>query len=343
MNILFASIMILNIFFTVVPPQPIAVTTDCKPHYLDNYYLPAWVTNDTWYREMPQYTIGKAVWYAPGIMNATAEYRGMSLEGFKGGVATNSVSMMGKTVWLKRQGLDWEGPFLVVDVGQRNHAYHQAVNVKSIVEVDFKTAIEWGIVSYNSNAKKDYVINKWFEGNVEMWVGLKAPDWIDGKPIVYSEWYEKNAEFCDGQPNRRWKVEDWMIMNYQDYQDELDRLTPEISFSLLPYQVEQAQLLQAMAEKYIAENSMVTHKLLPPTTSVSDTLTIQEEPEIIATHTLGPNETWTHLALHYYGHMTEPYWRLIYEANIDLVGDDYHRIWGGMVVVIPALPADFSP
>lgn len=363
MNILFASMMLLNIVFSVISPQDISgLTTDCKPHYLDNYYLPAWVTNDTWYREMPQYTVGKAVWYAPGLMNSTALVRGMNLEGFQGGVATNSVDMMGKIVWLRRQGLPWEGPFLVVDVSQRNHAYHHAVNVKSIVEVDFDTAIKWGIVSYNQTAKRGYVINKWSESNVEMWVGLEAPEEINENPVIYSEWYMENAEFCDGQPNRRWKTADWMIMNYENYEEQLSKQNEVIAFTpiqqsqnivhkVLPRQQERAQLFDIVKRHAVTRPFVVGEKIAPnfaevvpvgvPTTTIS--AKSSSVPEITTTHVLRSNETWTHLALRYYGHTTEPYWRLIYEANIDTVGDDYHHIWGGMEVVIPAIPADFSP
>lgn len=359
MNIFFASVIVFSTFFSAISPTDISgLTIDCKPHYLDNYYLPAWVTNDTWYREMPQYTAGKAVWYAPNLMNSTALMRGMNLDGFKGGVATNSVDMMGKVVWLKRQNLSWEGPFLVVDVSQRNHAYHHAVNVKTIVEVDFETAIEWGITSYNQKAQKGYTINRWYEGNVEMWVGLEPPQELNENPTIYSEWYKEHAEFCDGQPNRRWKTQDWMIMNYDDYNEQTHihqkETTEEMSRAFAIEQLRQTPLFQIInryPELPIFGSIIPTLKLASlskETPQLEEEAIIQPEettmePEIITTHTLQSHETWTHLALYYYGHTTKPYWRLIYEANADLVGDDYRRIWGGMEIVIPALPADFNP
>lgn len=359
MNTLFASIMILNAIFAVAPPADANRTIDCKPHYLENYYLPAWVTNDTWYREMPQYTVGKAVWYAPGLMNSTAKFRGMSLEGFKGGVATNSVDMMGKTVWLKRVGLPWEGPFLVVDVGQRNHAYHQAVNVKTIVEVDFKTAIKWGIVSYNSGAKKGYQIDKWYEGGVEMWAGLEMPTHeaeTATEAIVYNEWYEENAKFCDGEKNRWWSLQDWMITDYSEYEEELSRLVPpEQPRALMPtvkapiistFDLRPSTFKLRLEEYFLLkakEKPLVAQIIIDATLIEPEPTPVIPEPEFITTHTLQSHETWTHLSLKYYGHTTEPYWRLIYEANQEMVGDDYRRIWGGMAIDIPALPADFSP
>ena len=65
-------------------------------------------------------------------------------------------------------------------------------------------------------------------------------------------------------------------------------------------------------------------------------------PKFIAEHTLEADETLSHLALKYYGHSTPPYWRFIYEANKDVVGDNPNRVRRGMVIKIPVLPPDFK-
>ncbi len=61
-------------------------------------------------------------------------------------------------------------------------------------------------------------------------------------------------------------------------------------------------------------------------------------PKVIAKHTIVDDETLTHLSLRYYGHTTEPYWRLIYEFNKSVIGPDYHNIYNGLVLEIPELP-----
>lgn len=339
MNLLTAFVIISASLFSAVSPAPLH-TKDCQPHYVDGFELPAWVTNDTWYRPMPQYTTGRVVWYAPGIMNSTARYRGMDLTGFAGGIATTSVGNMGHVAWLKRPGLPWEGPFLIVDVSQRNHAYYHAVIVGTIAEVDFDTALEWGIVGLDKS-KRGYHINMWSMDDVEMWIGLSPPNSAGGadvgEPVNYRAWYEANAEFCDGQPNRRWSPDETMIMNYEDFtirrnsEDAGDTALQETSIELTQQQISNALTVRA----YLTSLSI---NAPPPTEAPSSAPT-----NILTIHTLSPDETWTHLALKYYGHTTEPYWRLIYEANKDMVGDDYHRIWGGMKIVIPVLPANFSP
>jgi nucleoid-associated protein YgaU len=62
----------------------------------------------------------------------------------------------------------------------------------------------------------------------------------------------------------------------------------------------------------------------------------------ITEHTLGVDETLSHLALKYYGHATPPYWRLIYDANKDMIGDNPNFVHQGMIIKIPVLPEGFK-
>lgn len=60
--------------------------------------------------------------------------------------------------------------------------------------------------------------------------------------------------------------------------------------------------------------------------------------KILATHKISANETLSHLALQYYGHATEPYWRLIYEANKEAIGANPNKVRVGTLLEIPVLP-----
>jgi nucleoid-associated protein YgaU len=63
---------------------------------------------------------------------------------------------------------------------------------------------------------------------------------------------------------------------------------------------------------------------------------------IIVTHTLTSTETLSDLALKYYGHATPPYWKLIYEANKAVIGDNPNKVHAGLVVNIPVLPDELK-
>lgn len=65
-------------------------------------------------------------------------------------------------------------------------------------------------------------------------------------------------------------------------------------------------------------------------------------PKFIAEHELKADETLSHLSLQYYGHATPPYWRLIYEANKELIGDNPNRVRPGLKIKIPELPAEMK-
>lgn len=61
---------------------------------------------------------------------------------------------------------------------------------------------------------------------------------------------------------------------------------------------------------------------------------------VIATHTVGANETLSHIALRYYGHATPPYYKVIYEFNKEVIGENMNIIRAGQVLEIPQLPQD---
>ncbi len=67
-----------------------------------------------------------------------------------------------------------------------------------------------------------------------------------------------------------------------------------------------------------------------------------ERAKIIAEHTLKADETLSHLALKYYHNGYEPYWRVIYEANKELIGPNPARVRPGMVIKIPVLPEELK-
>jgi nucleoid-associated protein YgaU len=64
--------------------------------------------------------------------------------------------------------------------------------------------------------------------------------------------------------------------------------------------------------------------------------------KVKAMHKVESGETLSHLALHYYGHATKPYYMLIYEANKALIGDDPNRVKVGLTLKIPELPVDMA-
>jgi carboxyl-terminal processing protease len=64
-----------------------------------------------------------------------------------------------------------------------------------------------------------------------------------------------------------------------------------------------------------------------------------QTPLVIIRHEVSGDQTLSHLALKYYGHPTEPYWKLIYEFNKVKIGSNVKNIFDGLILDIPELPA----
>ena len=85
---------------------------------------------------------GQATYYSPTLMQQVAESRGLSLEGYAGGVALNRRGDLGRVVWLEFDGVI-AGPFLTVDCVQERH-YQEREDQGRVVEVDAETAQRQG-------------------------------------------------------------------------------------------------------------------------------------------------------------------------------------------------------
>lgn len=165
--------------------------------------VPGLIDIETWYTPAPPYSYGDAVWYAPNVMEGTARYRQLSLEGFVDGVSLMSPSDIGRTVWLRRFGRDWEGPFLVVDCARRGDIWPVIMKRGEVVEVGFQTAAKWGFVDAKMRDDgvydRPYVIQKWKMENVEVLKMDAIPSRLmNHYPIDYVRWWGDRAVFSNG-------------------------------------------------------------------------------------------------------------------------------------------------
>lgn len=170
--------------------------------------VPGMISIFTWYTPAPPFTIGGAVWYDPWIMGSTARYRNLDLEGYLDGVALMSPADIGRTVWLRRPGLDWEGPFLVVDSAARQDMWPVITHRREVVEIGFDTAARWGMVDAthygNDGWGRPYTINQWRMDDVEVLKMDQIPPWIEEHdPLVYDEWWGGRAYFVNPHDIRR--------------------------------------------------------------------------------------------------------------------------------------------
>ena len=157
------------------------------------YWVPGLVRTQNQFEDLPLVMEGRAVWYGPQVMEATAEVRGLSLHGYLDGVASMSCADVGLPYWINR-GFGWEGPYLVVDCPQLDDMYSVIVYREEVVEVGWRTAERWGIqdggwfvtVSRVPPAAARHVLpvrlRPWFEERVEFHPRSLTVE-LDPKPI----------------------------------------------------------------------------------------------------------------------------------------------------------------
>jgi len=112
-----------------------------------SWFLPAFVSE-------PKLMRGSVSYYAAGVMEATAEVRNLSLEGFRDGISLMSPADIGQTVWLYTQDYGWYGPLLVADCAKHGDIYPLVVLHNEIAELGAKSAEELGLVSSTGDVIK---------------------------------------------------------------------------------------------------------------------------------------------------------------------------------------------
>lgn len=163
-----------------ITATPTAISKDvyCTPAYL--------VTYETWMTGHPIYSTGAAVFYAPGVMEATAHIRGMDLDKYVDGVSLMSPTDIGREVWIKHDGV-WEGPFLSVDTAQQNHMCQAIQTRGEVIEVGYQTANRWGMTDWPD-------VHEW---KVDVEVSLFPPVFLEAfdiESVNFPEWWSAQAE-----------------------------------------------------------------------------------------------------------------------------------------------------
>lgn len=105
--------------------------------------VPGVISYASWRLPYPIHTIGVASHYAPGVMEIVLENRSISLDGYKGALVFLSCDHIGEPAWIKRPGLNWEGPYLVVDCVQPWHMYVNAAGNHLFIEISYERWNEW--------------------------------------------------------------------------------------------------------------------------------------------------------------------------------------------------------
>jgi len=104
---------------------------------------------------------------------------------------------------------------------------------------------------------------------------------------------------------------------------------------------EQAKKLKAQLDQMIAKQDK-EKDLADIKAAFGGAAVAAAKPKVLTEHEMKADETLGHLALKYYGHATPTYWKLIYEANKEAIGDNPNQVKVGLKLQIPELPEELK-
>jgi len=190
---------VLVVATTTVSPMPVIATTTPRPtmtvtlapptltptvpqddgYSWHGHWIPGIVSYETQHLSMPDVVVGIADSYAPGVMETVAINTGRSYGSeYIGAVALILCTDIGDTVWLRRPGGDFEGPYYVMDCARPIDIYGMIVYSGIVVEVDYNTAVRWGV----------FVV----PGVV---VSKLPPGQVNREPVNFRSWFLNNVTF----------------------------------------------------------------------------------------------------------------------------------------------------
>ncbi len=197
----------------------------------------------------------------------------------------------------------------------------------------------------------------------EPWRGVIQPIYTEKKEMANEE-KKKNIfqAAIDALTNRDEKeAEAAKQAAEQKAQAEAARLKAEASAKAAEEKVKAEEMAakkaadaKAAAEKFEAERKAAAEKAAAEK-KVEDERKAQEvarqyaaaaaamkEKAQVIKHVWGKEDTYASLAFKYYGSIKEPFWRLIYEHNKDIIGSHPNAIREGLEIEIPPLPDELK-
>jgi len=168
-------------------------------YWNEEWWIPGMISNSSYFLPSPQYHYGRATFYTEGRMEATAHARGMSLDGYLDGVSLMSPANLGDVVWLRPEGQEWTGPYLVVDCAQRDDTLLILGGRDEAVEVGYRTAVRWGMLVPHRRCcwVEDLVTEHYALDRVYVFIGQFLPPadvLAQHEPFHLAPWWLARAE-----------------------------------------------------------------------------------------------------------------------------------------------------
>lgn len=144
------------------------------------WYVPQDIPLVEWLPETPAHYSTRAIWMADGVIEISATFNQLTMEGVEGFVALTDCSRVGSDIWVRPPQQEW-ARVRVADCAMPEHEYFHIVYVDSGIELSYELAQHWGVINHRNP-----------DGGIGVYgfeVCLTALDLCNGTPVDYRQWY----------------------------------------------------------------------------------------------------------------------------------------------------------
>jgi hypothetical protein len=142
----------------------------------------------TWMRVPPTYTVTRALYQSPNIIERTAALKGYTLDGVEGFISLLSPAVVGYKVWIRLPGGAWHAVRVVDDAAQGDMYFH-AITEGSGLELSYPLAQMFGALDWRNADGSRYP-------SMEICMTESDPTGVcTGMPADFSDWFLSTARY----------------------------------------------------------------------------------------------------------------------------------------------------
>lgn len=154
---------------------------------IDGFYFERLIDRRFWYQPPPTHIKTRFLYQSEGVIDLTAQERGLNMEGVEGYVAIYTPSMTGWKIWIRPDSESAWMPVRVADVAAHEHAQYHVQVLKSGFEVSYEIAAAWGIPDMNTDERGLYL---W---DAEICLTESDPNGVcSGEAEDLVQWFDEN-------------------------------------------------------------------------------------------------------------------------------------------------------
>jgi hypothetical protein len=145
------------------------------------YYVERLITYSTWWQTQPTHTVGRALYYAEGVMESVAASKGYDTSGVEL-VSLLSPSTVGWTFHIRVPTLPGWIKVMDVDAAALHHYEPHILYADSPIEFSYALAVKTGLIDWTDERGERFF-------DAEICLSLHPERDCAGTPVDYRDWF----------------------------------------------------------------------------------------------------------------------------------------------------------